>query len=797
MADIAETGTAEAIEIPSLPEAGHALMIRDPEFDDGSIELSEEWEELKAALGSLSLSDALTEQYLLTIQARHITPWLKRPNLTSLQSALTTDLSGEALDKAISTRLSHNLHQDLMRATADELEALGPAPRDAELADALMGGMSIDLLERALAHPEGLRGTVRSLNQAMSEASAPKTPLFLLSDTSSGITQEIDRFLLTGSDIVLAGSSEPELPETGAALNVSSLVVDGEFDANLITQVLTPALQIASVSEFGPVRLVLCGLGDAIFKLGKSCCTPEGISLGIGLIEEVQRRIRSLAETGLPQTILSAELVSVDILRHFECLTSGANGIDININELPQSPDAIELIREALSALHPEYLPEFETALSSTCLLNGVPGVDRVRLLARGFSSSSVDLIEGRLNEGLNLSQATSRWLLGDDVILKELNLPATILSEEDPSLLRLVGFSRKDIEQAEQHLAKAPARLLTPILEKAGLVINTPTDASLRCATAIADATGLATGLSAERAAGQSIDMLTDWLSHIHGRLVTLHLSSSDTSRQKQAADRINHIVALAEDAREAEESYRPEALEPASVARTVYQPANEPNSYDRSRRLRLPDRRKGYIQKSTVGGHKVYLHTGEFENGELGEIFIDMHKEGAAFRSLMNNFAISISIGLQYGVPLEEFVEAFVYTRFDPAGEVTGNDSIKRATSILDYIFRELAVSYLGRDDLAELTEGQSHDGLGAGIKDDVFAFPAEAAQLVSKGFSRGQIPDNIVILNKRRKGAENEEPEENYLGDPCPSCGHFTLSTHGNEIRCDACGKQAEAE
>src|SRR5208283_2484874 len=120
---------------------------------------------------------------------------------------------------------------------------------------------------------------------------------------------------------------------------------------------------------------------------------------------------------------------------------------------------------------------------------------------------------------------------------------------------------------------------------------------------------------------------------------------------------------------------------------------------------RERLPQRRKGYTQKANVGGHKVYLRTGEYEDGRPGEIFIDMHKEGAAFRSLMNNFAIAISIGLQYGVPLEEFVEAFTFTRFEPAGIVEGNDAIKNATSILDYIFRELGVSYLGRDDLASV--------------------------------------------------------------------------------------------
>ena len=123
------------------------------------------------------------------------------------------------------------------------------------------------------------------------------------------------------------------------------------------------------------------------------------------------------------------------------------------------------------------------------------------------------------------------------------------------------------------------------------------------------------------------------------------------------------------------------------------------------RSNREKLPARRKGYTQKAIIGGHKVYLRTGEYDDGKLGEIFIDMHKEGAGFRAMMNNFAIAVSVGLQYGVPLEEFVDAFTFTRFEPAGVVQGNDSIKNATSILDYIFRELAVSYLDRTDLAHV--------------------------------------------------------------------------------------------
>ncbi len=208
-----------------------------------------------------------------------------------------------------------------------------------------------------------------------------------------------------------------------------------------------------------------------------------------------------------------------------------------------------------------------------------------------------------------------------------------------------------------------------------------------------------------------------------------------------------------------------------------------------DRTRR-KLPDRRKGYIQKAAVGGHKVYIHTGEYDDGELGEIFIDMHKEGAAFRSLMNNFAISISIGLQYGVPLDEFVDAFVFTRFEPAGRVTGNDSIRSATSILDYIFRELGVSYLDRTELANADpEGLNADGLGAGDATEAETVPA--ARFISKGFARGAAPDNLVVLPFGQK--RDSEPKASSVthADACPACGDFTLQQRGAGWICDACG------
>lgn len=207
-----------------------------------------------------------------------------------------------------------------------------------------------------------------------------------------------------------------------------------------------------------------------------------------------------------------------------------------------------------------------------------------------------------------------------------------------------------------------------------------------------------------------------------------------------------------------------------------------------ERARR-KLPDRRKGYIQKAAVGGHKVYIHTGEYEDGELGEIFIDMHKEGAAFRSLMNNFAIAISIGLQYGVPLDEFVDAFVFTRFEPAGRVTGNDSIRSATSILDYIFRELGVSYLDRDELAN-GEAEALDGDGLeGAAPQGQAVPA--ARFISKGFARGSAPDNLVVLPFGKKAEPETRAATGGEAVACPACGDFTLQQRGGGWTCDTCG------
>jgi ribonucleoside-diphosphate reductase alpha chain len=261
---------------------------------------------------------------------------------------------------------------------------------------------------------------------------------------------------------------------------------------------------------------------------------------------------------------------------------------------------------------------------------------------------------------------------------------------------------------------------------------------------------------------------------------------------------------------------------------------------------RRRLPQRRKGYTQKAVVGGHKVYLRTGEYEDGSLAEVFIDMHKEGSAFRSLMNNFAIAISIGLQYGVPLEEFVEAYTFTRFEPSGIVEGNDAIKMATSLIDYIFRELAISYLDRNDLAHVQPADVlPDTIGKGTSEsnlpDGGSSRPEFAAVVQRVASTGYVRNRLTVLQGGQSGTgvatasrgnaaldlavdEMEEARtvqstsvsetlkaglksstaidsraekvrmaraRGYEGDNCHECGNFTLVRNGTCLKCDTCG------
>jgi len=220
-----------------------------------------------------------------------------------------------------------------------------------------------------------------------------------------------------------------------------------------------------------------------------------------------------------------------------------------------------------------------------------------------------------------------------------------------------------------------------------------------------------------------------------------------------------------------------------------------NKKHKVTKNMRDRLPHRRKGYTQKASINNHKVYLRTGEYMDGTLGEIFIDMHKEGAAFRSLMNNFAIAVSIGLQYGVPLEEFVEAFTFTKFEPSGEVKGNTEIKFSTSILDYIFKELAISYLGRDDLSNERSNQTTELIPDYGESKSKSENAESVlkKFASKGFIRKKIFDgNLTLITNENSKNETEKIKEikSFEGDPCDRCGNFTVYKEDKKIKCLTC-------
>ena len=195
------------------------------------------------------------------------------------------------------------------------------------------------------------------------------------------------------------------------------------------------------------------------------------------------------------------------------------------------------------------------------------------------------------------------------------------------------------------------------------------------------------------------------------------------------------------------------PEKIQPKVISKDINQSFVKKINDGVGRRFSMPDRRKGYIQKVTIGAHKVYLHTGEYEDGKIGEIFIDTSKEGELVKALMNNFAIAISLGLQYGVPLDEFISAYVNTKFEPSGKVYGNDRILSASSILDYIFRELAISYQNREDLAHTPSIVSSDkpsNDNEGTSDDQNQFLKLVKDITSKGFVRSNYKKNLIDLS-----------------------------------------------
>ncbi|RZJ01934.1 MAG: TSCPD domain-containing protein [Brevundimonas sp.] len=399
--------------------------------------------------------------------------------------------------------------------------------------------------------------------------------------------------------------------------------------------------------------------------------------------------------------------------------------------------------------------------------LVGAPAIDHGALRARGFTDLELEAVERSLASVQTLADALRSPVLDAGFVRDVLGV------EEAVDLLAHLGFSRSDIDAAEAYAFGHDDLSSWP-------------DAPDLLGPVLADPAAYERRLTAELAVFSATPNLSatplGWRATVDDAEAALRAAAREgrgAIRLKRDPLPADFVLDLPEPEAPRERRWEAETKATERIIEKVVE-------RDRTRR-KLPDRRKGYIQKAAVGGHKVYIHTGEYDDGELGEIFIDMHKEGAAFRSLMNNFAIAISIGLQYGVPLDEFVDAFVFTRFEPAGRVTGNDSIGSATSILDYIFRELGVSYLDRHELANAdADPLDADGLGAGQADEL----VPAARFISKGFARGAATDNLVVLPFARP-----EPEARQVSlanaDACPACGDFTLQQRGGGWVCDACG------
>ncbi|MFT4090866.1 MAG: ribonucleoside-diphosphate reductase [Asticcacaulis sp.] len=380
--------------------------------------------------------------------------------------------------------------------------------------------------------------------------------------------------------------------------------------------------------------------------------------------------------------------------------------------------------------------------------LYDAPFINPQTLKSKGLSEVEIGQIESALITAFNLQSAFSTSVLDADFIKDIWGIDDETIDAPDFDLLTLMGFTAEEISTAQAHIFGHTT------IEALAL------DADLKAALSppsLKSRLQLRQRLETFTGAPASVPIRLYWDQTPSDALKLMALVATEGLRAVSFT-RAPTPVDLSLDIPEFEETPKRSQPETTKAAEPVQKIVEKIVERDRSRQ-KLPDRRKGYIQKASVGGHKVYVHTGEYEDGALGEIFIDMHKEGAAFRSLMNNFAIAVSIGLQYGVPLDEFVDAFVFTRFEPAGPVSGNDSIKSATSILDYIFRELAISYLERDDLANAdSDALNADGLGqghglSGLKDEGEGEAIAASQFISKGFMRGQ-PDNLVVVPFNRK-------------------------------------------
>ena len=416
--------------------------------------------------------------------------------------------------------------------------------------------------------------------------------------------------------------------------------------------------------------------------------------------------------------------------------------------------------------------------------LSNAPGVNATTLKAKGFTDEAIAKVEKALPTAFDIKFVFNKWTLGEDFIVKQLGVSADAIAAPNFELLSAIGFTKREIEAANVHICGAMTVEGAPHLKAEHYAVFDCANPCGKIGKRYLSVESHIRMMAAAQpfisgAISKTINMPNDATvedckaAYLLSWKLALKANALYRDGSKLSQPLNSQLIADDEDEDDAVESFyeKPMAARATQVSEKIVEKLVERIVVMRERE-KMPDRRKGYTQKAVVGGHKVYLRTGEYDDGRLGEIFIDMHKEGAALRSFINNFAIAVSLGLQYGVPLDEYVDAFTFTRFEPAGPVQGNDSIKYATSILDYVFRELAVSYMSRFDLAHVDPSESNfDALGRGVdegKPSEDGPSQQAAKYVSRGLTRSRT-DNLVVM---RGGSSSSTAAVSAPHDGAPS-------------------------
>ena len=463
--------------------------------------------------------------------------------------------------------------------------------------------------------------------------------------------------------------------------------------------------------------------------------------------------------------------------------------------------------------------------------LETAPFINHETLKEKGFTEKELSILESNLKNVFDIRFSFNIFTLGKEFCIDVLNFSEEQLNDFNFNMLSELGFSSKEIDEANTYCCGTMTLEEAPHIKDEHLSVFDCANPCGKIGKRFLSTESHIKMMAAAQpfisgAISKTINMPNDASVDdcMEAYLMSWKLGTKANALYRDGSKLSQPLASkLVEDVEDEEEEIMSKPT-PIEQTMAIAQQAAQQAVY--GARNKVPDRRKGYIQKAIVGGHKVYLHTGEYEDGTLGEIFIDMHKEGAFLRSLMNNFAIAISIGLQYGVPLEEYVEAFTFTRFDPSGVVQGNNRIKNSTSILDYVFRELAVSYLGRNDLAHTDSSDVDFSLGAGAEEGALKKNQIPWKIVKKmssqGFLRGQTSENLMVVNSSNNaGSYSESPKVEqgasvtpdaikssassdpmaskvqvarmmgYEGDACPECSAFTLVRNGTCLKCDSCG------